>query len=306
MRARYERVAVFLGLLLLFGSSFSVIVSAIELGSSLSIQAKAAAKQASPPPIVTELRKAIAMLGQPSQWTRRQGSGLFVPEKHFIGSTGFPTTLRAVMLHPPVPNDWFEVFDLSIEQTDVLNQDPDDDGFINLEEWEHQTNPTDPMSHPAFFTKLRMKSITQESFRLVFSSRVNETFAINTDDFRRPTQFLKLGDVIRGTQLRVVRFHERYDMARLGTRVDVSELVLENQENDEEIIMVKEKGVSLPRAIANFVYSWGGVREFSLRKGETFLLEPEKQTKYRVIDLQPTKAIIINTERPDELIEIDG
>ena len=68
--------------------------------------------------------------------------GFFVPEKHFIGANGLPATLQNTQVHPPVPNEWFEQFGLPIVDADVLDQDPDGDGFTNLDEWQeqHQSN----------------------------------------------------------------------------------------------------------------------------------------------------------------------
>ena len=45
-----------------------------------------------------------------------------------------------------------------------LTQDPDGDGFTNLDEWQFHTNPTDKSSHPDYLTKLKMKSFTREPF----------------------------------------------------------------------------------------------------------------------------------------------
>jgi hypothetical protein len=44
-------------------------------------------------------------------------------------------TLQTTEVHPPVPNEWLEQFGLPIAESDVLAQDPDTDGFPNLEEW---------------------------------------------------------------------------------------------------------------------------------------------------------------------------
>ena len=65
---------------------------------------------------------------------------IFVPERHFIGPDGLPATLQNTQVHPPVPNDWFEKYGLHIEDADVLDQDPDKDGFTNLDEWQAGTD----------------------------------------------------------------------------------------------------------------------------------------------------------------------
>ena len=180
-------------------------------------------------------------LRHPAQWTFGGRSGLFVPEKHFLDANGFPTTLQTTEVHPPVPNEWLEEFGLPIAEGDVLSQDPDADGFSNLEEWQNQTKPTDKDSHPAFIVKLKLKSFVQEPFRLVFASWVDDTFAINSNDLKEPTQFLRLGDSIRGTKFKLLKFTEKHETNQYGTRIDVSELTLENQETHEQVTLVKEK-----------------------------------------------------------------
>ena len=93
-----------------------------------------------------------------------------MPEKHFIGPNGQPATLQNTAVHPPVPNEWLEQFDLPIADADVLTQDPDGDGFTNLDEWQGHTNPTDKNSHPAYIAKLKLSRFAQEPFRLIFAS----------------------------------------------------------------------------------------------------------------------------------------
>jgi len=80
---------------------------------------------------------------------------------------------------------------------DRNGQDPDGDGFTNLEEWQGHTNPTDRNSHPEYYTKLKLISASEEPFRLIFSSWMGDTYQINTIDFNQPTQFLKVGDTIK-------------------------------------------------------------------------------------------------------------
>ena len=251
-----------------------------------------------------EMELAGAQLRQPSQWTFSGRSGLFVPEKHFIDGNGFPATLKTTELHPPVPNEWLEEHSLPITVGDVLSQDPDGDGFSNLEEWQNHTRPRDKDSHPAFIAKLKMKSFVQEPFRLVFASWVDQTFAINTNDLREPTQFLKIGDPIRGTKFKLVKFTEKHEPNRYGTRIDVSELTLENQETGEHLNLVKERIMISPESVAKFVYTWGGDREFSVKKDQEFSLRPEEGIKYKLVDVQSSKAIIVNIRKPDEPIDV--
>jgi len=186
----------------------------------------------------------------------------------------------------------------------VLTQDPDGDGFTNLDEWQGHTNPIAKNSHPDYLTKLKLKASTEEPFRLMFSSWVEDTFGINTIDLKQPTQFLKVGDIIAGTRFKIVKFTEKYQPNQYGTNVDVSELTLEQEETKEQLTLVKEKVAISPESVATLVYSWGELREFEVRKDQEFSLKPQGEIKYKLIDVQPTKAVIINTQKPNEPIEI--
>lgn len=305
VRANYDRVAVLAAALFLFASSILIIRNLMQFGENFAgLRASSVKKPAAPPPKAVETVQAADRLREPVQWTASGRSGLFVPEKHFIGANGQPTTLQTTEVHPPVPNEWLDQFGLPIADADVLTQDPDTDGFTNLEEWENHTNPTDKNSHPAFIAKLKLKSFAQEPFRLVFASWVDDTFALNTSDLKEPTQFLKIGDSIRGTKFKIVKFTEKHEPNKYGTSIDVSELTLENKETHEQLALVKEKIMISPESVANFVYTWGERREFAVKKDQEFSLKPEEQIKYKLMDVQPGKAVIVNTQKPTEPIEV--
>jgi len=277
----------------------------LQLGEYLStLRFVPLAKKSGPLEQSVELADAITHVRHPAQWTFGGRSGLFVPEKHFIGANGLPATLQTSEVHPPVPNEWLERFNLPIADSDVLSQDPDGDGFDNLEEWRCHSHPTDKSSHPGYLTKLRMKSFARQLFRMVFSSRVRETYAINTIDLKEPTQFLQLGDIIRGTRFRIVRFLEKHQQNRYGTDMDVSELILQHEDTGERLTLVKEKTAISPESVANFVYLWGDERDFQVRKDQEFSLPPKEEIKYKLIDVQPDRAVIVNKQRPDERTEI--
>jgi hypothetical protein len=305
IRAHYDRLAVFVATAFLFVSALLITRNAWQFGDSLALPTPPPPKPAAPPPRAVEMEQAMEKLKQPAQWAFSSRSGLFVPEKHFIdANTHLPATLHTTEVHPPVPNDWLEQFALPIEEADVLTQDPDTDGFTNLEEWQNHTNPTDKASHPAFIAKLKMKSFAQEPFKLVFASWVDDTFALNTSDLKEPTQFLKIGDSIRGTKFRIVKFTEKHEANKYGTRVDVSELRVENSETHESLDLVKEKIMISPESVANFVYEWGGRKEFAVKKDQEFALKPEEHIRYKLIDVLPRRAVIVDRQKPDAPIEV--
>ena len=304
LKAHYDRVALIAAGIILFLSAISIWWNAIQFGNRLVAQPGPPLKNASPPPVATELDRAAQRLQHPLQWKSSSRSGLFVPEKHFIGANGLPATLQNTQVHPPVPNDWFEKFGLPIQDADALEQDPDSDGFTNLDEWQGGTDPTNKDSHPDYLTKLHLVSATEESFPFTFASWVGGTFAINSIDQSQPTQFLKVGDTIRGTDFKIVKFTEKHERNQYGTRMDVSELLLEHKDTRAQITLVEEKVATSPQSVATFVYTWGGRREFEVRKDQEFSLKPVEEINYKLVDVQPTKAVIVNTQKPNARIEI--
>ncbi len=305
VRENLHRVALSAGALFVAGCAFFIWRSAAGFEKNfVALQPAGLENATAPLPNAIALESGMQMLASPPLWTFAGRSGLFVPEKHFIGPNGFPATLQTTEVHPPVPNDWLDRFGLPIAEADVLTQDSDGDGYSNLEEWENKTDPIDKESHPPFVAKLKMKSYTREPFRLVFSSRTGDTFGINTSDLTEPTQFLRVGETIRGTTFKIVDFEEKFERNRYGTEVDVSELTLENQENNERFNLVKEKIMVSPESIATFAYLWGEGREFQVKKDHQFSLPPETEIRYKLIDVQPGKAVIVNTQKPNEEIVV--
>jgi hypothetical protein len=304
IKAHYDRAVLIAAAILLFISAIAIWWGVIQFGNRLVTAQQPRAKTASQPAVAVELDRASEQLENPTQWKGSTRSGLFVPERHFIGPDGLPATLQNTQVHPPVPNEWFEKYGLHIEDPDVLDEDPDKDGFTNLDEWQGGTDPTDPSSHPDYLTKLHLVSATEEPFRYIFSSRSGNRFGINTIDESEATQFLKVGDVIRGTEFKVVKFTEKHARNQYGINADVSELLLEHQQSHIQVTLVKREVATSPQSVATFVYTWGGRREFEVRKDQEFSLKPNEQIKYRLVDVQPDKAIIVNTQQPNVPIEI--
>ena len=305
IKAHYDRAALIAAAVFLFISSVCIWWSAIDFGNRLVTPRPARPKAASQPPVAVELDRATEQLPNPAQWKASTRSGLFVPEKHFIGADGLPATLQNTQVHAPVPNEWFEKYGLPIEDADVLDQDPDKDGFTNLDEWQGNTDPTKKDSHPDYTTKLHLVSATEEPFRYIFSSRIKDTFGINTIDQTEPTQFLKVGEVVRGTDFKIVKFTEKRARNRFGINADMSELLLEHQGSHAQVTLVKGEVATSPQSVATLVYTWRGRREFEVRKDQEFSLATlEGDRKYKLIEVQPAMAVIVDTQKPNEPIQI--
>jgi hypothetical protein len=305
IKANYDRAVLLAAALFLLISALAIWWSAIDFGSQLVAPGPGPVKTASQPPVAVEMDRAAEQLQKPLQWKGSRRSGLFVPEKHFIGADGMPATLQNTQVHAPVPNEWFDKYALPVEDADALEQDPDKDGFTNLDEWQGNTDPTNAQSHPDYTTKLHLVSATEEPFAYLFASRTSDKFGINSIDESEPTQFLKVGDVIRGTDFKIMKFTEKKGLNQSGLKADVSELLLEHQTSHAQVTLVKGQVATSPQSVATFVYTWGGRKEFEVRKDQEFsVATAEGNRTYKLIDVRPERALIVSTENPGAPIEI--
>jgi len=120
-----------------------------------------------------------------------------------------------------------------------------------------------------------------------------------------PTQFLKVGELVAGTKYKLTGYTEKFDVDKYGTNIDVSELTLEQVETHDAVTLVKEKRATSPESVANFLYTWNGAEEsFAVKRDQEFSLKPQEDINYKLLDVQPDKAIIIDTQQPNEKIEI--
>jgi hypothetical protein len=67
---------------------------------------------------------------------------------------------------------------------------------------------------------------------------------------------------------------------------------------------VKEKVMISPQTVATFVYQGGERKQFTVKKDEEFQLPVDPTIRYKLVDVQPDKAVIVNTTKPEEPIEV--
>lgn len=198
------------------------------------------------------------------------------------------------MIHPPVPNRWLIDNKQDLLSNGALQDDTDGDGFNAYDEFAGKTDPNDKDNHPAYITKLYLKEFRRIPFRLLFAARNGETILMNTLDGDDATQFLKKGDLVRGTKFKITDLKiqsGKFD----GITKDTSVVTLTNTETGEKIELPKEQEVDSPTTYAVMTYVWTG-RDFALKKGQEFTLKPEDAVKYRCVDLNATEVNVLKID----------
>ncbi len=252
-------------------------------------------------PDVSVLDRAAGVTEKPVSWSPREGSLLV--SRPYVLKEGrlFDPLEGGEDLHPPIKNSWLIKYNLDYALPDVKDQDPDQDRFSNLEEFNAGTDPTNKESVPPYATKLRLVKFDPKPFRLKFSGSPDEgqTFTINTRDLGGRTQFLKLGDTIEGAPYKLLSYEPKKTV-RNEIEVDVSELVIQNTETGQKITLVFDKEADDPTSFGEFVYLYDN-STFRVKKDDEFALKPEDSRKYKLIDISATGAQIQDTATGEKI-----
>ena len=311
IRANYDRFLLGLAALALLVSG-GLILHQVRLFDDIfnDLRGGAVESKVIPGVPVERLADQAAKIKQPATWNpvvvegRRQPLFVSIPyiaKPAFDPNTGAMTeTLidpetSTEKIHEPIPNRWFLDHNLrdSLLAVDALTQDPDGDGFSNLDEFNANTDPAAKESHPPYTSKLFLERFIQIPFRLRFEARNGEVVQINPLDVPdAPSQFLRKGQPVQGTKFKVADLEIKTEKIE-GINKDTSVVTLENTETKERIRLPKEQEINSPGSYALLIYGWGEGRLLQLRKDQEFSLKPEENVKYRLTDISQTEATIV-------------
>ena len=247
-------------------------------------------------PPISSVDAAVLLASNPRSWSPHEGS-LFVSRPYVLKDDIIVDPLEdGAPLHPPITNAWLVKYNLDYGDPNVANEDPDKDGFTNLEEFRAGTDPTNEKSVPPYPTKLRLTKFDPVPFRLKFGgdSGDGETFIINAKDVKARTQFLKLGDTIEGAPYKVLAY-EKKTSSKNDMEVNVSELTIQNTETGRKILLVYDKEADDPTSYGEFLYLLDSSKH-RWKKDDEFTLAPENSRKYKLIDISAQESQIQDIE----------
>lgn len=190
-----------------------------------------------------------------------------------------------------IPNVFWIKNELPLRDRDVQLQDPDGDGFLNEDEWRHETDPQDKNSHPPFYTKLFLVARVGQTLRLKFTTFDGElkevglkgmTFQINVWEGKWRSIFLRPGERDAQIDLQIVSFQ-----APASLTVKLA---------GEVMVLPLGQEVEGPEGAARLRDDLGAGTEFVAKTGQAFSLAAEPGVRYKLLGLSPAGAMI---ELPD-------
>ena len=294
IKKNYDRFALLVLALALLGSSGYLAWQSQQFPNSFS-SVTTPVPHSSKLPAIDDgpLNAARESLAKPAAWSETHPGSLFVSLPYIVVNGTLVNPAESdIDLHPPVKNKWLIDHHLELLDGNVLNQDPDGDGFSNLDEFVGATDPNDKNSHPGYLTKLRLKEWIRVQFRLKFAAYDESSFQINTLDLRQPSSFVKLGETIPNTKFKILKFTPK-KVADPGTggEKDVSELTIQNLETEENVTLILDTVVNSPDSYALFKYLWDN-SEMRVKREGKFVIKPETDVEYKLVDIHENEAVI--------------
>lgn len=248
----------------------------------------------------------------PNKGTPPKPLPLFVsiPIVEIEGTTIDMLNPEARQIRPPVSNEWLLSNNLDFLNKSVLQLDPDRDGYSNMEEWNGNTDPKNPESHPPYALKLVMKARHSQVYRVIFAARPDQTrFQIRrlpSSKWKKGDNFyLAIGETSGDNQIRLDSFEEK-QAKRNGITIDASVLDITYLPKGTKHKLIRNVAEEIPTYYAELEFSLDPGKTFFVKEGDTFPLAIDPNTKYRVTKVDENSATVSYEETPGktETVEI--
>lgn len=201
-------------------------------------------------------------------------------------------------------DEWERRFSLNAQSAADASDDPDGDGFTNLEEFQAKTDPKDRASHPDYLDYVKINLPLKETYMPFIFRKANkipsgyrcEFFAPGRrDDYGRrgATITAVIGEEVPGTGF-VVKGYEPKNVRKafkggegvMTRMIDVSEVTLERKSDSKKVVLVvsdSPKAKPAPVDVQAALFYERDGRNFEVVAGSEFELNG---TKYKVVEVK--------------------
>ena len=204
-------------------------------------------------------------------------------------------------LRDPVPNVWLVDNGLDYTAIDVLEQDPDRDGYSNLDEFLGETDPNSSLSQPGWDTKLHYVERIEQPLTIRLSSGDNGTCSIafittgpdGTE--QRRNEFIKVG--ASSARFEPGRFKiedvKQETVQRFGSPTQVAVAFMKDANDRKGSVIRLEQGALVPHPtyVAKFAYDLTA-ESFEVKEGEDFELRKPAGMTITVEEIGADQAVI--------------
>ena len=261
----------------------------------------------------TKYVKTVNNWNLPKKGTPPKPLPLFVsiPIVEINGATIDMLNPEAAPIRPPASNGWLLNHNLDYLSKTVLSQDPDGDGYSNLEEWNGKTDPKSSDSHPPYAQKIALVARRAQVYKIKFATRPdNERFQIqrmpSTRWPKKANDYLRLGEISEDKQIRLDSFEEKFATSSVGIKVDASVLSITFLPTGKKETIVRGIVTDIPTYFAELEFLLEPGKTFFVKEGDTFSLAKDPGAKYRVVKVTEDSATITYETAPgqEQSIEI--
>ena len=268
----------------------------------------------------TSIKNLESLMNNDSWINKKENPLLFSSVRYFSKNNLFINLMEEdAQLYPPIPNHWLLENNLDYSNPNILCEDPDHDGFSNLEEWKgdapyesagtKSSDPNNSKSHPLLWTKLKYnKNSLQtmnysfeflgifqrdnvEYFQLQPLTPIPDQNAQKKNILSSRIKYIKIGGKIGKLPLFIDSYHIK-KITYKEIDYDVSELVIKNDITNEywrltkkSILNPKSPLISIINGVS-FDYLLPSPSEsISVKRGDDFILKPLKRT-FEEVDME--------------------
>lgn len=218
---------------------------------------------------------------------------------------------NAEMIRPPVANKWLLDNQLDFLNKSVLNQDPDGDGYTNLEEWNGKTDPKSAESHPPYADKLVLAQRRSQVYRALFAAKPDDQrYQIQRLPSakwpKRENFYVMMGGTTDDQQLRLDSFEQKQATNNIGITVDASVLSVTFLPTGTKHQLVRKVVEEIPTYYGELEFLLEPGKTFFVKEGDTFPIARDPNTKYRLVKVTEDLATISYETGPGqtETVEI--